>query len=443
VTPGIEGTQESGVIDGSGALKPYFGPAREEYRDTAAWAMVPVSSMVPVTKSVEYIPDASIFHQSRDPHIPAFIKPIPNQDYLPALLTILHTIPLYRNALLTPQVSIDNYWRGEDWWKGGVTAIARTVDTTSGAEPSYELDLLYEVQRLMAFLDKTTRSYASLDSLFQLDAWKESRLGQDEPSDLDDDALKFLIIWAWAYQQHVPDARLDGSLRSSINAGGMLQRSFLLDANVVPRGDIVDLHLYDVLDDSFFESSTQHAHITDISDVLVLRLNASKDGASLDCTIPATLYADRYLETNRDAVDAMFAERRQIEEQLTNISHEVDKVKFHKPQKQTSYAKPMETLTMLKTSMKAFGLESRGPVENPKHTAILAQLESLYQNVERKLSSKSGYVRPIQHVTLTRLQALSRRHRRFRTLWKMSPNVSAPQSTAPLTLELTHINYGE
>jgi hypothetical protein len=395
VTPGIEGTQESGVIDGSGILKPYFGPAREEYRDTASWAMVPVSNMTPVTKSVEYIPDASIFHQSRDPHMPAFIKPIPNQDYLPALLTIFHTIPLYRNALLTPQVSIDNYWLGEDWWKGGVMTIARTVDTTSGAGPSYELDLLYEVQRLMAFLDMTTRSYASLDSLFQLDAWKESRLGPDESSELNDDALKFLMRWAWAYQQHVPDARLDGCLRSSINAGGVLQHSFLLDANVVPRGDITDLHIYDVLDDSFFESSQQHAHITDISDVLVLRLNASKDGASLDCTIPATLYADRYLESNRNAVDAMFAERRQIEEQLTNISREVDKVKFHKPQRQTSYTKPMETLTMLKTSMKAFGPESRGASENPKHTAVLAQLEALYQNVERKLFSKPSHVVPV------------------------------------------------
>ena len=393
--PGIEASQESGVIDGSGAMKPYFGPAREEHPDSAAWAMVSV------TKSVEYIPDASIFHQSRDPHMPAFIKPTPNQDYLPALITILHTIPLYRNALLARTVSIGDYGLGKDWWKGAMTATARTVDTTSGARPSYELDLLYEVQRLMAFLDITTRSYASLESLFQLDAWKEFQWGQDEPSDLNDDAVKFLMRWAWAYQQHVPDARLDGSLRSTINAGGMLQRSFLLDANVVPRGDVADLHLYDVLDDSFFESSTLHAHITDISDVLVLRLNASKAGANVDCTIPATLYADRYLESNRSAVDNMFAEKKKIEEQLTDVSREVDKVKYHKPQRQTIYTKPMETLTMLKTSMKAFGPETRGPVENPDHTAILAQLETVYQNVERKLSSKSAHGFPGRRVILT------------------------------------------
>jgi hypothetical protein len=401
VDPGIENTQESGVVGGSGALQPYFGPARSEHNDTASWAMVTTS------KSVEYIPDASIFHQSRDPYIPAFIKPLPNTYFLPALLTIFHTIPLYRNVLLASQVSIGDYWLGEDWWKGGGTATARTVDTTSGAGPSYELDLLYEVQRLMAFLDMTTRSYASLDSLFQLDAWTQSQLGQGEPNDLDDDALKFLMRWAWAYQQHVPDARLDGNIRSTINTGDATQNSFLLDAYVVPRGDNADLHLYDVLDDSFFDSPTMHAHIRDISNVLVLRLTASREGASIDCTIPSVLYADRYMESNRSAVDDMFAEKKQTQEQLTSITHKIEKVKFHKPQTQTSYTQPMEVLKMLKTSMKAFGPELCGPVPDPKHTAVLAQLETLYQRVEHKLSSKPDRFSPSPSVSLTNYRSRS------------------------------------
>ncbi|KAF2676767.1 hypothetical protein K458DRAFT_437083 [Lentithecium fluviatile CBS 122367] len=389
--PSIENSQESGVIGGSGASNPFFGPATKEHYDSTTWAMVPT------TKNTEYIPDALIWHQSRDPDVPAFIKPTLDRDYLPAVLTILHTIPLFRNAFLTPQVSIDNYWLGDDWWKGTITAIARTVDTTSGAGPSYELDLLYEMQRLMAFLDRTDRSYASLDSLFQLDAWKEQQLYPEEARDLEDVLLKFLLRWTWAYQQHAPDARVNGSLRSVINVGGVPQDSALLDANVVHRKNVADLHLYDVLDDALFDARTLHAHITEISDVIILRLTAAaKDGTSLDCTIPATLYADRYMEANKGQVDAMYAERKQYEEQLTNLSLEMEKVKYHKPSKETTYTKPIETLTMLKTSMKAFGPETHGTNENPEHGAVLAQLETLYQNIERKLSGLEKEKQKIQ-----------------------------------------------
>lgn len=402
VAPGIEDNQESGVIDRWGASKPVFGPARAEYYDNAQWAMVPA------TKNVEYIPDASLFHQSRNPNTPAFIKPTPTLDYLPALLTILHSIPLYRNAFLAPQVSKPDYWLGDEWWKGNADAVAQTVDFSSNRSPSTELlDLLFEVQRLMAFLDLTTRSYASLESLFQLDAWRESQLSPEEPSDITDDAVKFLLRWAWSYQAHVPGTKVAGKLCSRINVGGSMQDSFLLDANVVPRENVTDLHLYDVLDDSLFDTQALNAHIKDISDVLILKLCASKEGATVDCTIPATIYADRYLEINRGPVDAMFAEKKQLEEQLSNISMEVDKVKFHKPRNETVKTKQMETLAMLKTSIKAFGTESSTAEENPQHTAVLAQLEALYQNIEQKLSSMSAM--PCRHYILTTYRSRKRK----------------------------------
>jgi hypothetical protein len=392
---GIENNQESGVVDGSGASRPFFGPATEQYYDNAAWAMVPA------TKSNEYIPDANFFQQGRESDEPPFIKPTPNQYYLPALLTILHTVPLFRNAFLAPQVSLENYWLGEDWWKGTGSAVARTVDSASGAGSSYELDLLYEMQRLMAFLDKTDRSYVSLNSLFQLDAWRESRIFRDDFSDNDDDVLKLLRRWTLAYQRHVPDARVDGNLRSTINVGGETQNSFLLDAPVVHKENITNLHLYDVLDDSFFASQTQHAHIMDISNVLILRLDASKSGTNLDCMIPAVLYADRYMEANRGVVETMFSEREKHDEQLRNIALEVERVKFHKPRKNSSYTKPMDTLTMLKTSMKAFGPETSGKEENTQHKAVFSQLETLYKNIEHKLSSKFNLFQLLENYSLT------------------------------------------
>lgn len=386
IVAGVENSQESGLISSSGQV---FGPAKQEYYDNASWALVPA------TKSAEYIPDASIFYQSRDPEMPAFIKPTPNEDYLPALLTILHTIPQFRNALLAIEVAASQYWRGNDWWKGNATIPARIIDTTSGTEPASELDLIHETQRLMAFLEKTDRSYASLDSMFQLDAWKETRLSPDEDVDFNDDLLKFLLRWSWAYQKHVPQAKLNGVLRSTINIGGEHRESFVLDASIINQEELKDRNLYDTLDQMLFVSDSRNAHIVDISNVLILKLTASKEGTNLDCKIPAVFKADRYLNEHRGAVDDMFRERKQYEEQLTKIDVEVEKTKYHAPRR-ISYTQKMDILTMLKTSMRAFepafDPKTNTTTQDPSHASAFAQLEHLYQSIERKLSSKSCIV---------------------------------------------------
>jgi hypothetical protein len=372
---GIETGQESGV---TGNSKPFFGPATKEYYDNANWALVPA------TQSVEYIPDASLFSSSRDPDIPAFIKPIPSPDFLPALLTILHTIPLFRNALLTPQVRSENYWRGEDWWKGSAAASARILDNGSSVEAA-GLEIIHEIQRLMAFLDQTDRAYASLDSLLQLEAWKEFPPSPEEPSD--DDILKFLLRWSALYHHYTPDVRLDGCLRSSININGTRQTSFVLDVTVTHQDKATARNLYDILDDTLFVSATRNAHIMDISDVLILRLSSSKDGEMLDCKVPATLYADRYLEANRALIDGMFAEMNQYKEQLAKIDLDIHDLKWHKPKK-CAYLGLMDSLVLIKNSMVAFQMED--PEDFPHHPAILDQLQGLYDKIERGISGMTS-----------------------------------------------------
>ena len=105
---GVEATsQESGVIGNSG---PHFGPATKSYYDNSKWAITLAGS-----STHEFIPDVEINQRKREEGGPAFIKPLPSGDYLSALFTILHSIPLVRNAFLSPENLLPNYGYNRNW----------------------------------------------------------------------------------------------------------------------------------------------------------------------------------------------------------------------------------------------------------------------------------------------------------------------------------------
>lgn len=371
---GIENTQESGLIGNSNAV---FGPANKEYYDTAQWAMVPTAT--------EVIPDPIASQRKREEGQPAILKPSPRFNYLPALIAILHSIPLYRNALLASGITQRSYWMGDEWWKGNPALPARVIDNAD-REAAHSLDILHEVQRLMAFLDKSDRAYATVSSMLELDAWKESR---PQLEDEDDDLLKFLLLWSSAFEAQVPGVNLDGLLRSIISIGEDKVPNFVLDASVVREGSRADYSLYDVLDDHLFSGvgPNASAHVASISKVLILRLNSATTNAQgLGCRIPATLYADRYMVSNKPIIDSMFHDMRQHETEIKSLDAMVERLKFHKPQKDK--VKPVETLKLLKTSMKAFEPRDSDEDPDPKDAAVLTQLQTLYQSIEAKLASK-------------------------------------------------------
>lgn len=369
---GIENTQESGLIGNS---NPVFGPATKEYYDTAQWAMVPTAT--------EVIPDPIASQRKREEGQPAILKPSPRFNYLPALIAILHSIPLYRNALLASEVTQRSYWMGDEWWKGNPALPARVIDT-SERKAVYGLDILYETQRLMAFLDKSDRAYATVSSMLELDAWKESRPKMDDD---DDDMLKFLLLWSEALEAQVPGAQLDGLLRSVINLGDDQVPNFILDATIVREGSRRELSLYDVLDDHLFSTPAGTAHVANISKVLILRLtSATTNAQGLGCRIPATLYVDRYMESNKPVIDGMLHQMKQHEDEIKNLDMLVQELKFHTPNKDK--VKPVETLKLLKTSMKAFEPHDGDEEADPKDAAVLSQLQTLYQSIETKLASK-------------------------------------------------------
>jgi hypothetical protein len=338
--------------------------------------------MVPATTASAYIDDPVPSQRQREEGQPAILKPSPNFNYFPAMLAILHSIPQFRNALLAPATTQDDYWVGEDWWKGNPSGRTRIFDNTVGWDEAYGLDIIYETQRLMAFLDNTDRAYATIESMLDLDAWKQ--LEAPSLDDPDDDMLKFLILWSAAYAKQDPDFQINGVLRSVVNAQQRVN-SFVLDSTVTKHSERTP-DIYDVLDETFFPDPNATAHIMDISNVLIFRLSAADQSKNeLGCRIPATLYADRYLEKNKHVIHAMYDEMRQYNEQLQNIKDQTDRIKYHTPAKSNS--KPIDSLKLIKTSMKAFQPREDEEEPNAKDVATLSQLQKLYESVENKLAT--------------------------------------------------------
>jgi hypothetical protein len=220
--------------------------------------------------------------------------------------------------------------------------------------------------------------------MLELDAWKESRpILEDE----DDDLLKFLLLWSAAFQAQAPDTQLNGVLRSVVSIGDSSVENFVLDASVVRESSKTDPSIYDVLDDHLFSGDGGSAHIAEISKVLILRLtSATTNAQGLGCRVPATLYADRYLESNKPVIDGMYSDMKQYNEELEQISRTSKRLKFHTPKKEN--IKPVETLKLLETSMKAFKPRAGEDMADARNATVLAQLHTIHQSIESKLAGK-------------------------------------------------------
>lgn len=359
----------------TGTSNQVFGPATKDFYESASWAMVPSSTANAI------IPDPDPQQRRRVAGEPAILKPSPNFNYLPALIAILHSVPLYRNAFLAPNITTSHYWMGDDWWRGSPEMPTRILDTADFST-AYELDVIHELQRLMAFLDKSDRAYATAGSLMELEAWKQSR----GPTDPDDDLLRFLMLWSDSYEAQHPNTQLDGWIRSIVNLGSSQVQNFVLDTTVT-RGTSTNLSLYDVLDQELFSANTKPAHIMSISQVLILRLTSSRtDAKDLGCRIPATLYVDRYLERNKPVIDDLRRDYTAMQEDLDELERKTKRLAYHIPKKEN--AKPLDTLKMLETSMKAFKPKDGDEDASAKDAKTLAQLQDLHQSIESRLASR-------------------------------------------------------
>jgi len=180
-----QNAQESGVTNTN---EVHFGPATRSQYETSNWAMVPMGK----SSVREVLNDPEPAERKRGLNVPAFLKPSFENHRLGALITIYSEIPLIREVFL-PRAGQDvapNYGYDKEWWTGK----AIDVPAVFGEDVTPPSEVNLELQRLMAFLDKTERSYGSAEALANLtDVQRELRPGSTPDSHL----LEAAVLKAW------------------------------------------------------------------------------------------------------------------------------------------------------------------------------------------------------------------------------------------------------
>src|SRR5262249_24817869 len=133
--------QETGVVGGSGT---HFGPATRDHYDMSRWALTG-----PAVAVNEVYADVDPPHRGRNSGEPVMLKPHPSGGFLPAMLTILGSIPLLQELFLCCERVASDSCVDDRWWSGESFPPSVLLDQadTDGSDDLQPLqDLLCEVQ---------------------------------------------------------------------------------------------------------------------------------------------------------------------------------------------------------------------------------------------------------------------------------------------------------
>ncbi|CAO1603963.1 hypothetical protein XANCAGTX0491_007537 [Xanthoria calcicola] len=305
--------QENGV---TAADKAHFGPATREHHDTKNWQMT-----VSKATAREIPLDPEPQDRRRPQATPAFLKPASHGNRLPGLMKILHSIPAAREALLSRTCIQSDYGSDSEWWNGVPIEYPHTI--YEGAGPvAFDKEIIYEAQRLMAFLDKTDRAYGSSDVLATLSGLREH---QEDPV-ID----RFLGEWQQAANHHDPGAPLNDifttfGVRFDGDSKQTAPGTQLLELEVKQDRFVSGQSLYEIIDSTLWPSrdGTEvegQVFLDKVADVLVIRI-CRGDGLNegLDVKVPPIWYADRYSQAAQPQVHKMFAAKTAAEAEIEKL----------------------------------------------------------------------------------------------------------------------------
>ena len=284
--------QENGTTKGG----QQFGPAQRPYYPEAQWALAPIAS------SREYVDHPPAAKRRRIEGSPAFLRGPPECSYNASLLTIYHSIPLAREALLFPRLAVYSYGYNPEWWAGTTDENMKSLSMQQpelGGEDRRKY--LAELQCLMAFLDNTTRAYGSVDALSDLRYYQYFK-AQSEYT-------KFLETWQQAAMGEKSDEPLTQVFTSSATATGPnigaapeTQELFSIE------GAIADARTQVEVLDKIVWSDSPNRPLDDIcidqfGHILTMKVYNNNPGASdLGLTPTEVWYLDRYTHQLREAL---------------------------------------------------------------------------------------------------------------------------------------------
>lgn len=313
--------QESGVTDGH---FPYFGPARREDYDSN-WTMTATGSR---TKEIMLNPEP--IDRKRERNVPAFLKPTPQAYRLAALLKILQTIAISREALLCRAKLLPDFGWEVEWWDG--TAI-RLPKVFVLSQPSYFNDreeIIHETQRLVAFLEETDRAYGSIDVLAHMDGLR----GKENASILP----AFLDQWRELVEHFAPNLPLADVCRSVLKKENFEKpeededyRISVLDLRVDEAIADKGQTLYEAIDDTLWPDPKQNifdkVYFDKVADVFIMDVaRLSETGSGLGIKVPPVWYSDRYLRSSNQQVQEMQAVKAAVRKEIDQIEEAKAKV---------------------------------------------------------------------------------------------------------------------
>lgn len=272
--------------------------------------------MVPLgISSREILLDPEPAERKRDINIPAFLKPSVGDHRLGALITMYHEIPAVREVFLDRKRVLEQYQYGHhpEWWNGHRIEV---IDLLGEVE-DLEDEVPVELQRLMAFLDKTDRSYGSVESLANMKDVKKARKRST--------FLESAVMAAWKSSSGTNPAGIKKIFSRGVqsdseeNAEG---EEFAILELTYPGLDTHQETLYDIADDVLWPINTEvmeSAYLSHMAEVIVFKLGA--DAVSYKkVDIPAVWYPDRYMKQNRQAAWEMRMAQWEVSKELERIS---------------------------------------------------------------------------------------------------------------------------
>jgi len=407
------GAQETGVVTTSGNFRPATGTSYNPEN----WAMT-LHGSSDVHETREIVIDVEAADRQNQDGQPRFFKQLPSGDYLPSLLTIAHSIPAAREGMLMRSCVQSSYGQDSDWWRGHAIRMPRIVNTHDGSPvnptQSEDEDIVNEVQRLMAFLDASNRSYGCIDNLTAIATDRARREGWGSETVMDR-TLRGWETAACALQGGPRD--LTGLFHSTIGSTDPTDKSrqdlwsILLSVSEADRRRPGDLTLADIMDNAIWDPDLPEADMHDIvmqrcADILAMRV--VQDGSTLDklgLVVPSSLFVDKYLADNiavsRDIRKAIGATRQRLT-QLEELHQNLSNIP------QNSGAGSLDALDMLQTTREQLrgatrdavvaDYEARGielpdgalessDAEAAANEAMAKQLDDLWSKINSKLKT--------------------------------------------------------
>lgn len=335
--------------------------ATQQHYEPQSWALTRVEET-----TVTECPPAS--GRVRDDGAPAFLKPFShNNNPLPALVTILHSIPQCRNIFLAPNYGQESYAVSGDWWNAEPSSM-----------PSYKSyrneHLVREMQRLTAFLDRTQRAYGSAAKLQDLGGWQYD--GNDKNV-----CHWFPAIMDTAYNEQ-NCTPLGNALKSEWQGEGEVPSTdrYHLTINDACTRAWSDANLYDALDTAIF-SYNQLSLLLIPASVQVIHLKVGNPSTKV--IIPPWLYLGRYGFDKMEIAKAALQDFKKAHDARQKVLEELEDIKYMEED-----GKRYEALKVMRTAMRAFQPDKDGNFSNPNHRKSLEQLQQSHDFVARRIQGR-------------------------------------------------------